>query len=98
MWWPGLAKMEPCATRAAFIPCGVRAGGVHAAATFEMSELFLRINARCNLRNVIPLAYRSLRNEDVADGLLCWRPADRASVNKTQGGGRGDERGASHYI
>jgi hypothetical protein len=56
---------------------------VHAAATIEMSELFLRINARCNLRNVIPLAYRSLRNEDVADGLLCWRPADRASVNKT---------------
>jgi hypothetical protein len=44
--------------------------------------LFLQINALCNIRNTIPLAYRPLRNEDVADGLLSRRPADRVSVNK----------------
>jgi hypothetical protein len=56
-----------------------RKGGAYMGAIIAMRERITpstrrcappRINARCNIRNVIPLAYRPLRNEDVAVGSL----------------------------
>jgi hypothetical protein len=39
---------------------------MNAAASILSILLFLRINARCNIRNAILLAHRPLHNEDVA--------------------------------
>jgi hypothetical protein len=48
----------------------------------EASKLTLRTNARCSIRNAIPLAHRPLRNENEVDGLLCRAPAGVVCVNE----------------